>query len=467
MYKLQLAELRDSWSAWLGVGVTFIVTNFSLALSALALYSSSRALASGAFSKYDSTALVFNPALNLVFCAIIGSVAIGTATSLVLDSRRGSLARLALSGATPRQVVGTVMAQLALVSLTCSLIGNACAYAVLRPTLAYLAAERDGGLPTPTPLYVPWPAVAANLLAVGVALFGGWKQARRGARIPPVEALRQAQGGGDRPRMTVPRWIGTGFLTLLVIGAYAAIPALTEVRAKETISNLFIISMVLLVVSAALLASIAPLVVGPLTRLWTALIPRTGPAWGIARSNAVVKAPRLVKTVVPVMMAIGLLFGMQAIAGSLVSSLPVNGINVKLSSAGVATMMVTLLLPLLISMSSGVGSLIMMSKQRDAELALSGIVGTTPAQRVAMPILEAIFHYRHRIDDGSSNGGSCSKLPRYQFYRRRPHVCLLAQLPDVLRHLGRHLVDHDHRYGVADAARAADAGAEDDRASRR
>jgi putative ABC transport system permease protein len=39
-------------------------------------------------------------------------------------------------------------------------------------------------------------------------------------------------------------------------------------------------------------------------------------------------------------------------------------------------------------MAGGVGSLIMMSKQRDAELALSGIVGTTPAQRLAMPIME-------------------------------------------------------------------------------
>ena len=68
-----------------------------------------------------------------------------------------------------------------------------------------------------------------------------------------------------------------------------------------------------------------------------------------------------------------------------------NGYSIQLSSAGVATPMITLLLPLLISMSSGVGSLIMMSKQRDAELALSGIVGATPAQRIAMPILEAVI----------------------------------------------------------------------------
>lgn len=32
----------------------------------------------------------------------------------------------------------------------------------------------------------------------------------------------------------------------------------------------------------------------------------------------------------------------------------------------------------------------MMSRQRDAELALSGIVGTTPGQRLAMPVLEGV-----------------------------------------------------------------------------
>ncbi len=35
MRQLHLAELRDSWSAWSGVCVAFIVTNFALALAAL------------------------------------------------------------------------------------------------------------------------------------------------------------------------------------------------------------------------------------------------------------------------------------------------------------------------------------------------------------------------------------------------------------------------------------------------
>ncbi len=390
MRKLHLAELRDSWTAWLGVCLTFVATNFSLTLSALTLLSSYRALQSGLFAKYDSTALVINPAENLFFCTIIGAIAISTATSLVLDSRRGSLARLALSGATPGQVTSTVMAQLAVVSVACSVVGDILAFALLEPTLAYLAGEREGGLPTPAAVYAVYPAVAANVLAVGVAMLGGWKQARRASRIPPVEALRQAQSG-QRVRMTVGRWIGTGFWALLIIGAYSAVPALTAHRTKETFSNLLTGSMILLIVAAAFLSCVAPLVVGPLTRVWTALIPPFDPSWGLARSTAVIKAPRLVKSVVPVMMTIGLLFGMLAIFDTLLATLAANGYDNKLSSSGAATLLVTLFLPLLISLSSGVGSLIMMSKQRDAELALSGIVGTTPAQRVAMPIMEALI----------------------------------------------------------------------------
>ncbi|MFT3971092.1 MAG: hypothetical protein QM695_12650 [Micropruina sp.] len=48
-------------------------------------------------------------------------------------------------------------------------------------------------------------------------------------------------------------------------------------------------------------------------------------------------------------------------------------------------------LPLVIAFAGSVGSLLMMGKQRDAELALAGIAGATPAQRVAIPTLEAVI----------------------------------------------------------------------------
>ena len=43
------------------------------------------------------------------------------------------------------------------------------------------------------------------------------------------------------------------------------------------------------------------------------------------------------------------------------------------------------------SISGAVGSLVMMTRQRSAELALDGVLGATPAQRAAIPVLEALI----------------------------------------------------------------------------
>ncbi len=103
------------------------------------------------------------------------------------------------------------------------------------------------------------------------------------------------------------------------------------------------------------------------------------------------KASRQTKSVIPVMMAIGLLFGIVAVGQTTQSTLYAMGEDVQLSGVGPGAMLTFLGLPLLIALSGGVGSLIMMSKQRAAELALSGIAGATPVQRLAMPIFEGLI----------------------------------------------------------------------------
>jgi len=387
---LHVAELRDSWSAWLGVSIAFVVTNLALAVSALALLASVTAIESGALDGYDSTALAIVPGINFVFCAVIGTVVIGFSTSLVVDSRRGSLARLALSGATPGQVVSTMMTQLAAVSLACSLVGGLLAFAALRPALRLLAHGQGEGTPAPEPVYAVWPVLVAGLFAVGLALVGGFKQARRASRIPPVEALRQS-GVASGQRMTVVRWVGVGVCLLILVAAFRAVPQLTADPAADTLSSVVQAGLGLLVVTAVLLALLAPAVVGPLTRGWTLLVPPFDPSWQLSRSTAVVKAARLAKSVVPVMMTIGLLFGMLALGQIFQASIAATGDDTRLTAAGLSSTLVFLGSPLAIALAGGVGSLVMMSKQRDAELALTGIVGTTPAQRVAMPVLEGVI----------------------------------------------------------------------------
>jgi putative ABC transport system permease protein len=386
---LHVAELRDSWSAWLGVCLAFVVTSFALGLSSLTLLAAVRFIRSGRVEVMESAAYAVSPVLNLSFCLVIGAIVIGYATSLVVDSRRGSLARLALTGATPGQVVSTIMVQLAVVSLACSLVGDVLAFTALAPALELMSTDR--GIPPPPPVYEVWPVLVASLLAVGLALLGGFRQAHRASRIPPVEALRQSGSGVRRDGMTWWRWLGFGLCLILVAVAYAALTVLPTELGDDVIGNLVQGGMVLLVVAAALLAFVAPAVVGPLTRAWTSLIPSFDPSWDLTRSTTVAKATRLTKSVVPVMMTVGLTFGMLAVGESFQSSLRANGIDVELTGGGLASTLEFLGLPLAIALSGGVGSLVMMAKQRDAELALSGIVGTTPAQRLAMPVMEGVI----------------------------------------------------------------------------
>ena len=390
MRRLLLAELRDSWSAWLGVCLGFVLTNFTLALAALVELAGVRAVQAGQMDMLNSAAFTWLPAFNLVLCAVVGAVVIGSSTSLVVDSRRGSLARLTLAGALPRQVVATIMSQLVVVCLGCALVGDLLAYALLDPTLTFLLATDNNELQLrAAPVYAAWPVLLANLFAVGLALAGGHKQARRASRIAPVEALRQATGGSDE-RMSPGRWVKAALCLLVILIAYSVIGPVSAGTGPEGFSNTFQASALLLVVAGALLAQVAPLVVGPLTRLWTALVPPFDPAWVLTRSTAVAKATRLTKTVVPVMMTIGLFFGMAGLGATIQATLLANGDTTQLEGLGLLSQVPVLGLPLLLALSGGVGSLIMMSKQRDAELALSGIVGTTPAQRVAMPVMEGL-----------------------------------------------------------------------------
>ena len=104
MRTLIIAELRAAWSSWLAVLIAFVVTSFAIVLAVLAIDSLQATNASGAIPDSEIAALVFLPAWNLAL-AIVGTLSvIGAVTGLVVQARRGALARLALAGATPAQV---------------------------------------------------------------------------------------------------------------------------------------------------------------------------------------------------------------------------------------------------------------------------------------------------------------------------------------------------------------------------
>lgn len=68
-----------------------------------------------------------------------------------------------------------------------------------------------------------------------------------------------------------------------------------------------------------------------------------------------------------------------------------NGTEREMVASDWATLLVFLGLPMLVSLSASISSLFMTSTQRDADLALLGVVGATPSQRVLLPSWEALM----------------------------------------------------------------------------
>lgn len=393
MLRVQRAELRDSWTAWMGVCLAFIVLNASLTITMITYWTGHVAIRDGHLDFMQSAYYTITQALVAVGILFVALPVIHSATGLVVESRRGSLARLALAGATPGQVSATITGQLAVVSLACGLIGAVIGALSIDGWFAFTTyGNRDESMfEVLEPVVEPLPILGTCLACMLVAVVAGARQARAASLIPPVEALRLAQAAPKTPRLGIGGWVKLTFLGLLIAASFVSVPIQLEHRYKETISNLLILSWMQIFIWSALLAVVAPVLVRAVTRWWTRLIPSMSPAWRLARSTVSARVDRLYKSVVPVMFTFAIGVGAITLGDSGGATLVAAVRDVQIEPPTWDSYLYLFGLPLLIAFMSGVGVLIMMSKQRDAELALVAIVGATPAQRVAVPALEALI----------------------------------------------------------------------------
>lgn len=391
MLRVHLAELRGAATAWLGVSVVFVVVNFCFTLLTLTVHSGDVAIADGTITFEQSAGYTITPVLLLVMTAFVAWPVVSSATGLVVNARRGSLARLALAGASPRQVTGTITTQLIGAALVCAALGDAIAAAVLGGYLESIAASQNGGFYAVRidPSYGAEPFALGSGVCVLLAVVAGHKEARRAATIPPVEALRESQAASAPARMRVGGWIGAALLTLVLVGCFASVPVQLAYRYKETVSNLFMMSAFVPYLSGLLLFLLLPLLMQPVLRGWTALVPAT-PSWQLARASVIARAERFRKSTTPVMFTIGIAIATLGLSASFMETLRIV-YSYDMSAGGVSDLVLMLGLPILVAFAGSVGSMLMMSRQRDAELALVGIAGATPGQRLLLPWLEAVI----------------------------------------------------------------------------
>ena len=396
MLSLLLAELRAARWAWLGVSVSFLVANLALAVPLLVLGAVVRA---SGLPGIDAGIAVFSTAgmagLNLTLALVVGAAVIGSATTLVVGSRRPAIAHLALAGATPGQVTALLLGQVAVVSLATALVADLAAAAALSWLLRQYATIRaaEGLDATPPATVDVGLLVGANLTGLLLAIGAGLWQAWRAGRIPALEALRVSRSAPpDATRRG--RWLVGFLVATLLVGlflAFAEAPATPAHTAVMNVLEQFGRPETLAALTGWLLACASPITIKHLTRAWTALIPTGAASWHLARHTVIARSDRLARSVVPVMFTIGVIVGIHASMLTGNEILRVNGVERTSEYVSLPNMLVMLGLACLIGVAGSVGNLLMMSRQRDAELALAGVAGATPGQRVAFLVLEGVI----------------------------------------------------------------------------
>lgn len=391
MIRLAVADLRDSWLSWLGVCLAFVVTNTMLVLSTTLLTTAGDPTAQQLLGADGSQLLSVYGISNISLSSLVGVAVIGASTSLVVVSRRGAIARLLLGGATPGQVSRLLTTQVAIVSLLAGVVGDLVALVSAQPLLDLIS--RDRGLALVPAVTSPVVLVATNLACMALCIVGGLRQSRAASRIPPVEALREAAGTTSRREGPV-RTTLRGLLFLVYASAVAVTFPVFRASAPElgddALGILMQLTMFAIPVTGLALTTILPWVCGGLTRLWTGAVPFRGASWHLARTTVIVKSDRLVRSIIPVMFSVGLLFGMMCVADTVVATLRTLGMP-ELDGTSTTTLLTTLGSGLVIAVAGSVGNLVMMSRQRSAELALAGVLGATPRQQLLVPALEAVI----------------------------------------------------------------------------
>jgi putative ABC transport system permease protein len=240
-----------------------------------------------------------------VLSGFITIFVIASTFAFAVASRRREIGLLRLIGATPRQVRRMVLGEALVVALIASITGAALAQ--LATPLLLAKASYTELAPVKLEPASPWLplgiAVAAGLV---VAMLGARSAAKRASRVGPVDALREA--ALEPPRIGPVRVV----FGLLFLAGSIVMLSLIRPGTGEAVMPLAVFAPMVLVIGLTLLA---PLIVGPIGRLWAMpLVAWTQVSGRLARSNVVAAPRRSASLAAPIL-------SISAIAGSMVLSL--------------------------------------------------------------------------------------------------------------------------------------------------
>ncbi len=238
----------------------------------------------------------------------VGAFIIWNTFTMIVTQRSREIALLRAIGATRRQVLGNLLLEAVVLGAAASAVGIALGLGVAYG-LRVLMDLVGLGLPSTSLQLEPRTLWVCMLVGTLVTVVAAVVPARRATRVLPVEALREATPGSERP--TVRRLVVGG--ALLALGA-AGIGATLVADVDARVLGLGVL-LVLLGVMVTL-----PFAVRPLASAIAAPIRARGLPGELAQQNAVRNPRRTASTAAALMIGLTLVVSMGVLASSLKAS---------------------------------------------------------------------------------------------------------------------------------------------------
>ncbi|WP_433675408.1 hypothetical protein [Microbacterium gorillae] len=370
MIRLIITDLVSGFRLWLGLAAVSAAVSTALTF-AFGLAAQPRP-ADGNLDQLFSSLF----GTILIFTGIVVLIVASSASVLVMNLRRRSLALWQIVGILPGQVFLVSVAQILLTALVGALVGGLLVLAIYAPVYDYGLSTLGDGLPQPV-LQLSSVAWAVGV-TTGVIVLSGLRGARAASRTSPVRILREPEpvpsGWG--------RWARAVVCVLAVAGTIA-LPLGMRGDGHRAITGL---APLLPALFAAALAVGGPLVYAGVLRAWTALVPARFTAWYLARHSAVARASASTAAIGPVMAAIALVGGLYA-AGMTLAAAPSN----SWGDFSIDTSQLVLLFgaPLLVAIVGAAAAVYTTGSDRQRERTLLTAAGAAPGTLLRVAICEA------------------------------------------------------------------------------
>ncbi len=258
------------------------------------------------FTGIFSTALLAFAGISL----FVGAFIIFNTFSILVAQRTRELGLLRALGASRRQVMGSVLAEAALMGIASSAVGLGLGVLFAIGLQALLGAF-GLDLPTTTTQFLPRTVIASVIVGVGVTFLAAVSPGRRAARISPMAALRAEGGdttGSLRKRSIVGSAVGAAGLAALFVGLFGSMKnGLPMVGLGAALTFLGV-------------AIVSPLVARPLAGFIGAPLARLGLASKLGRQNAMRNPRRTAATAAALMIGLGLVGAVSVLGASIKKS---------------------------------------------------------------------------------------------------------------------------------------------------